>query len=34
MTFLAGFLLGLIIGVVAIIDIACIYCNRKENKDE
>lgn len=34
MTFLAGFLLGLIIGVVAIIDIACVINEERKKKDE
>lgn len=32
MTFLAGFLLGIIIGIVAIVDIACIVGRRKEDE--
>jgi hypothetical protein len=34
MTFLAGFLLGLIVGVVAIIDIACVVNLERKKKDE
>lgn len=34
MTFLAGFLLGIIIGAIIIIDLACIVVSGKENKDE
>lgn len=34
MTFLAGFLLGLIIGAIIIIDLACIVVSGKENKNE
>ena len=34
MTFLAGFLLGIIIGAIIIIDLACIVVSGKENKNE
>lgn len=34
MTFLAGFLLGIIIGAIIIIDLACIVASGKENKNE
>lgn len=34
MTFLAGFLLGIIVGVVLLIDVCCIVVSGKESKDE
>ena len=34
MTFLAGFLLGIIVGIVVLIDICCCVVSGKENKDE
>lgn len=34
MTFLAGFLLGVIVGVIVLIDICCCVVSGKESKNE
>jgi len=34
MTFLAGFLLGVIVGIIVLIDICCCVVSGKESKNE